>query len=144
MVICCGPESSCTHLLHRIVVEYIGVPAIHRSLPHGDEGPQGDGWWQPDDFPPARFVIITRRPDVTGLSAIAHGHVTDIGQHRNEWQRAIGVLAAIPDAYWVAYEALLLWPEVQADNIARWLGVEPTGAMPPVYNNNEKWLSVLR
>lgn len=143
MVICCGPESSCTRLLHRIVSEYIGVEAIHRSMPHGDEGPEGDGWWSPDEFPGARFIVITRRPDVTGLSAMAHNHVDSIGQHRNEWQRAMGILAAIPDAYWVSFEALLLWPEVQAANIARWLGVDPPREMPPVHNVNLKWLSVL-
>lgn len=142
-VVCCGPESSGTRILAEIVRDYVGEEVVHRSVPHGNEGTDGDGWWDAADFADARFVVIVRRPDVTALSSLAHNHTASVQQHRAEWQRAIGFLATLPAAYWVSYEALVAAPQVQADNIAQWLGVTPTGAMPAVADYNGKWLSVL-
>lgn len=142
-VVCCGPESSGTRWLHRIVARYIGVPAIHRSVPHGNEGRDHDGWWDPNEFPGSRFVVIIRRPDVTTLSALSHHHARTAAEHRLEWRRAIAMLAAIPGAYWINYEALYAATKVQADNLAAWLGAVPTGRLPRAEDQNARWLSHL-
>lgn len=134
-VIVCGPESSGTRILHAIVRDYIGVDAIHRSLPYAGE------WWNWHDLPDARFVVIQRRPDVTTQSILARHMAADAAQHRADWQRAIAMLATIANAYWLSYEALTAAPRVQADNIAAWLGVTPSGAMPEIVDNNAKWLA---
>lgn len=144
MVVVTGPESSGTRLLAGIVRDVLGVEAWHHSMPHGDAGPNGDGWWLPEEFPDARFVIIVRRPDVTGPSAVFHSHVPTLAQHREEWQRAISVLASIPDAYWMSYEALVANPVVQISSLAHWLGttLDPE-KLPEITDRNDRWLRLL-
>lgn len=131
-VVVAGPESSGTRHLHRIVTEYIGVPALHRSMPNDEV------WWDHADYTGARFVVIVRRPDCTVASQVARD-MPYAGAA--SWDRAIAALAAIPDALWVCYEALVAAPQVQADRVAAWLGVVPTGTLPETYDANAKWLA---
>lgn len=136
-VVACGPENSGTRLLHQVLIEYVGIEAVHRSMPNAGV------WWQPD--PDERYVVITRRPDVTCLSILGRhpALVRDIGEARSNWDRAIRAMAAIPGAFWITYEALMVEPTTQADAIAAWLGVEPAGIMPTMIDANVKWLSAL-
>lgn len=138
-VVACGPESSGTRLLHRLIASLPGVEAVHHSMPHGEE------WWDWHEFEGHRFVIIVRRPDVAAMSAVASSCVTSIAEHRQEWPRAITMLAAIPDAYWVFYGALVADPETQMANIAGWLGVGKGEAdfRAEVRNENDKWMRYL-
>jgi hypothetical protein len=135
-VICCGPGSSGTRFLAKVVYENLGGDAYHQSMPHGDR------WWTHKDFPGARFVIIQRRPDVTQLSVISHGYTEDYTVAREHWDRAIGILASIPDAYWISYEALMADTKVQIDNLAKWLGL-PVLSYPTPKNGSTRWLSYL-
>lgn len=131
-VICCGPESSGTRLLTTIV-EAMGLDAVHRSMPHGEQ------WWNAGEFADARFVVIVRRIDATTKSAVAARHVRSAEQHRLEWSRAINTLAAIRGAYWICYEALAASPQIQIANLAAWLGVETPRELPNIVDGNAKW-----
>jgi hypothetical protein len=137
VIVVCGPESSGTRILHRVVTEYIRVDAIHRSMPNAG------AWWDWRDFGDrARFVVITRRPDITTQSILARGMAPNAEAHADDWARAMALLAAIPGAIWITYEALLAEPRMQADNIAHWLRRRPTGLMPEIVDNNAKWIAV--
>jgi hypothetical protein len=116
------------------VTEYLGLEATHHSQPNGGE------WWDWTKFEGARFVVIQRRPDATTSSALAREMAPDRQAHAVDWAAAMKLLAAIPDAYWMSYEALLAQPLVQAQNLAGWLGVTPTGVMPEITDENAKWL----
>jgi hypothetical protein len=136
-VVACGPENSGTRLLHKVLTLYLEIDAVHRSMPHAGE------WWGP--APDERYVVIVRRPDVTCLSILGRhpALVRDIAEARANWDRALRTLAAIPGAFWITYEALMIEPVIQADSIATWLGVEPSGTMPEMIDANVKWLSAL-
>jgi hypothetical protein len=131
-VVCCGPESSGTRLLSKIVSENLGLVSYHQSMPHAGR------WWTAQDFPGARFVVIVRRPDFTQRSAVIRGLVRDQDEAREHWEEAMIRLASIPNAYWISYEALVAHPSMQIDNLARWLGVKANG-YPEVYDGNSKW-----
>jgi hypothetical protein len=130
-VVVCGPESSGTTIMARVVRDYIVVPVVHRSMPHLHD------WWDWRDYP-GRYVIIVRRADLTVRSQEAR-QMPHAGAE--SWHRAMAMLAQIPDAYWVSYEALVAAPQRQADNVARWLGVTPQGVMPQIVDANAKWLA---
>jgi len=67
-VVATGPVASGTRLLHRILAGW-GLETVHRSMPNYED------FWTADDFPPdVRFVIITRRPDISTRSALVSGH----------------------------------------------------------------------
>lgn len=135
MIIATGPESSGTRILAQLIRDYLQTDVTHLSMPNAGE------WWDWADYPGARFVVIQRRPDVTTQSALARQMAPSAEDHRQDWQRAIGLLASIPDAYWVTYEALLAAPQTQADNVAHWLGMVPSGELPAVVDENAKWLT---
>ena len=137
-IICCGPASSGTRYLAKLVRESLGQEgAYHQAMPH-----DGSKWWTHNDFPGARFVVIQRRPDVTQLSVIGHGHTESYESARRDWEIAIYRLAAIPGAYWLTYEALMADPLTQLDNLAAWLGVTVL-EYPTPKNGSTKWLSYL-
>lgn len=135
-MVACGPESSGTRLLARILSDYIGVDTVHHSMPNGGE------WWDFRKFGPrARFVVIQRRPDATTASAMARNMAATADDHARDWARAVSMLAAIPGAYWLSYEALIAQPRVQADNLARWLRRMPRGHLEAITDENAKWLA---
>lgn len=133
-VVCCGPEASGTRLLARIVAQ-MGLQSWHRSMPHGED------WWSWKEIRDARFVIITRRLDVTTKSALARKHVQTPQQHLQEWAKAIRLLSEIPNAYWLTYESLIASPRMQVTNLANYLGVNPPINLIEIVDGNSKWLT---
>jgi len=158
-VICTGPISSGTRLLHTItsviLKGYKDTEVVHRSMP------QWDDFWDWREVDGDRFVIIVRRPDFAVRSAWKQGHGdpelvgTDgrmhwahLGHRMTEeelmgwWGKAMIRLAAIPLAYWVSYEALVENMDRQVENLAMWLG-NPFGydkaAIPAIYDANEQY-----
>jgi hypothetical protein len=101
----------------------MGLNAKHLSMPEGDD------WWSWKDEMPALFVIMTRRPDIRNISAYKSGHVDDVNQAENEWYIAIQRLSAIPNAYWMSYEAMVANQRQQVQNLADWLNVNPPVAV---------------
>ena len=145
-VVVCGPEGSGTRILHKTVQEFLGITeAIHLSVPNGGE------WWHWEEVSNkgGLFIVITRRPDVTALSLVGRHpmSVTSYQEARSNWETAIRMLAMLPRAYWITYEAFLADPERQARNIAAWLKSHKIsitlGTMPEIIDNNAKWLSFL-
>lgn len=130
------------------VVRSWGLKAVHRSMPHWDR------FWTPDDldFPVDKFVIIVRRPDFSVKSAYQQGHGDPrlkgwghLGHRMTEeeleqwWWQAIDHLAALPNAHWVFYAALVSNPEVQLRALAKALGSETHETSVQIRNENEKW-----
>ena len=124
--------------------------------------PHWDQFWEPEDlgFTVSRYVIIVRRPDISTRSAHNQGHgnpslvgsdgtlhwahfdhrvtVEELGEW---WWKAMDKLAALPDAHWVSYEALVSNPERQLRNLAKALG-STTHKIPfEITDGNEKWLT---
>lgn len=152
-VIVCGPISSGTRMLTKIVQSW-GVDAEHRSMPHWDY------FWSTMDpaFIARRYVIITRRPDISIRSAYRQGHgnpalggVWAKYDHRltlqelhEWWKSAIGLLAQLQPAYWTSYEAWVADPQIQAALLADWLKIEGPAGLPfTIRDENEKWLAEL-
>jgi hypothetical protein len=151
MIVCTGPIGSGTRLLYSIVRFDLGLglEAIHSSLPSGPNGmpyPTDEpyAWWTHDDFPVgARFVVITRRPDALVRAVM---HRTDIPAIPKDvevigsmYRQAIDILAKIPNAYWVDYQALVSDPWQQVENLGVWLGCG--GALRGIIRDeNAKWL----
>lgn len=100
-------------------------------------------WWDWRDFPKARFVIITRRPDVAGLSVVQRRFTSDLMTHHFEWFEAIRLLSSIPDAHWVSYEALVADPQTQVDTLADWIGCPRRPLRTKVIDQNAKWGPVI-
>ena len=140
MIVCCGPPSSGTRLLHGVVRDRFRV---HHSEVYHMAMPAEGLWWSWRDFDDAsRFVVIQRRPDATVKSALAANHPTlpetAAGMHAM-WLRSIECLAAIPNAYWLSYEALVANPRQQVDNLGAWLGMKWSGPLG-IYDANAKWV----
>ena len=142
-----GPEGSGTTILAHICAAAFPVEVRHRSMPHAED------WWTPERdpdtgeaYPPdTRWLIIQRRPDVTTLAILGRKPplATDIHNARYRWRRAMVALAALPDAYWLTYEALIVDPARQIANVGTWLGMTPAPDLPVVRDENAKWLSAL-
>lgn len=148
MIVVTGPEGSGTRFLATVLRERFGVEPVHRPMP------EHDVWWDYRDDPPGtRYVVIIRRPDVTQLAilgqlALWEGTPVRALRHdwheaREWWHRAVETLAGIPDAWWVSYEALVADVGAQADNLGRWLGLDPTGPVPEARDENAKWLTYI-
>ena len=145
-VVVTGPEDSGTRILHRVVQEFLGVrEAIHLSVPHG-----GVWWdWEEHISAGARFVIIQRRPDITTLAIVARHPVTVSGldEARRNWHAAIAMLARLPRATWLSYEAFVADPKRQARNVGRWLASQGVpieyGTMPEIVDANARWLTIV-
>jgi len=150
LLVCTGPISSGTRLLYNIVNGNFHIKAEHRSMPQWD-----DFWSWSDDPPGSKYIVITRRPDISVRSALKQGHgdpklrgwekrthKADPDELAEWWWRAIRILATIPGAYWMSYEALVASPVTQVDNLAAWLGVAEV-TYPTIYDGNAKWLARL-
>lgn len=95
-----------------------GIEVRHFSLP------LGDWWWGPEDVEGEVPVIITRRPDYQNIAAWKQQCTGSVRQSAEEWPRAIDILARIPDAYWVLYEAMVANAAFQFQNLCRHLGID--------------------
>lgn len=144
------------------IVSSWGVDAEHRSMP------QWEKFWTHEDEEADRYVVITRRPDISVLSAYEQGHGNpglppdDDGVRRwthlerrmtvqelgGWWWMAMERLALLPNAHWLSYEALVAHPTQQLMAVAEFLGIEPPvfPMMTPfdIKDGNEKWLARLR
>ena len=151
-VIVTGPISSGTRMLTKVVQSW-GVDAEHRSMPHWDYF-----WSTMDpDFIANRYVVITRRPDISIRSAYKQGHgnpalggVWAKYDHRltlhelhQWWKSAMLRLSVLPNAYWTSYEAWVAAPQVQAYALSDWLGINETDLPFTIRDENEKWLAEL-
>ena len=146
MVVVTGPEGSGTGVMTALL-RWAGIDTLHRSIPYAGT------WWDGEDpesgipWPDGtRFVVVHRRPDVRNLALLGRKPLLaqSIEEARAQYDRALRRLAAIPDAFWVEYGAIVREPLVQVANVCRWLGV-PAPSEPPdfVYDADAKWLSVL-
>ena len=154
VIVCTGPESSGTRLLTWIVRNNLSLEADHLSMPEGpphDDAPKVDEWWNWEEVAaqwedmtgePTRFVGILRRPNLAGLSAVRRGIVADLDAHRLEWLKAMEMLTAIPDIYWVSYAGLIANPAYEIGYLARRLHATPRWPAR-VVDANQKWLEIL-
>ena len=148
MIVVTGPISSGTRLTTRLLQGW-GFDVEHRSMPHWDR------FWGWDRFEAdTRFVIITRRPDISTRSAHRQGHGNPNLQgwehldHRlteeelmEWWIQAMRRLADFPRAWWMTYEGLTGNPQQQMGNLAHWLGMEEMPELSElVYDGNAQWL----
>jgi hypothetical protein len=116
----CGPESSGTRALaanlSRLCEPY-GIAVRRLSLPHGEY------WWGHQEVAGSKVIIITRRPDYQAISAARSGCTATVEEAAAEWPRAIGMLASIPGAYWVLYEAMVHDAATQLAGVCEYLGI---------------------
>jgi hypothetical protein len=153
VIVCTGPISSGTRVLTEIVRALCPQDDVkHHSMPHWDT------FWDEHRFPyDTRYVVITRRFDITIESAYSQGHGNPEvaawahmdhrltkDELRSWWDTAMRNLAGLPDAYWMSYEALVANTEQQCRNLADWLKVPDRvwvdADIPEVYDGNDKWL----
>lgn len=128
-----GVEHSGTGLVARIV--RTGVPdALHHAQPHiVDDAPW---WWTGSDFPEARFVVVMRDRIYRNRSSVGRGQSPQ--QARNIYDKALPVLSRLKPAYWLSYEALVIDPTTQMENLGRWLGISLSLPVE-VYDANRPW-----
>jgi hypothetical protein len=118
-VIACGPESSGTRLMSRIVATS-GLKTIHRSVPHGPD-------WNIGIEPGDKVVAIVREEIATVQSAIEAGHAphSNAAMRRRkvaivlieEQARMVGVRPV-----WVSYEELMRDTEKVLAEVSEFLG----------------------
>jgi len=119
-IVVCGPEGSGTRALavnlHRLC-EPVGKMVRHQSLPHGD------WWWDAGAVRTEIPVVMVRRPDISTVAACNQGCTYTPEEAAAEWPRAIEILASLPGAIWVSYEAMTKHARVQLENICAELDV---------------------
>ena len=143
-VLCCGPQSSGTRLLARIL-RTSGAEVTHKTLP--DRGI----WWGWDEqrqqycypgqtyFPCDRAVAILRDPDIATASVEREGKpVTSMGAAWDQ-QEARRLIAAFPDsALVIAYRDLIDHPDEVLERISAYLGL-PVSLSEPLVDGDVKY-----
>lgn len=136
-VVCTGPESSGTRLLTQIVAG-MGVEAVHRSIPQGNDWE----WYQREDYDAA--VVIVRDFYPAARSKVTNRHCGDLGTSERELREAIAVIPMLPYRWTlVTFSNLVTRPEKVAEEIAEFLGVE-VGPLPEIRDANAKWYAEAR
>jgi hypothetical protein len=138
-VLCCGPESSGTRLLSRIVNTGDGIEAIHRSIPH----------WYSWDLSEVgeidRAVLMVRSWTPTIRSQVSRGLVPSDCVAIDHLRRAFVTFATTIDVPWwlVVYHNLIDHPDVVLGELSEFLG---TAIRLPedeeLYDANRKWLGL--
>lgn len=146
MVGVAGPSSSGTRMMYDVVRFGLGMEAQHLSLPGYLNRPEGGLdksnpiWWTPEQTAgdnPVKWVVITRDPYHTALSAIRRGFVPDIESHKAYRQRAIDTLELIEEAYRLTYEDFVVRPQYHVDALAEYLGAR-SYTISGIYDGNAK------
>jgi hypothetical protein len=69
------------------------------------------------------------------------GHIDSVETAERQNLAGMRVLASIPDALWVSYEAMVGNQYIQIANIAKFLGVDALDTHIDWTDENEKWLT---
>jgi hypothetical protein len=148
VIVCTGPISSGTRMMTHLVRQMTSEEVIHHSMPQWGE------FWDGSRFPGARYVIITRRPDISVRSAHKAGHGNNTKHefaHLDHtltedelddwWWKAIDYLSRLNPACWVSYEAFITAPLMQLTNLAGLMGFTriPAGLEDYISDQDAKW-----
>lgn len=151
-VLVCGPESSGTRTLAR-VVDAAPVVVWHRSIPHGGRrdhngniggGPAGGPVqrWEPTDVEMqgiTHVVAIVRDERATAMSAVRQLFSPSYTLALAARRRAIRLIETrYPRALWVTYEALIRDEVGVRAMLAGYLGVD-VPASTTLRDGNRKW-----
>lgn len=130
-VLAVGSESSGNRLLQRILetarprLELVLCYGHGSDAPHPFTLPHHDEWLAISPDAADKIIVISRHSCVQAYRAWHNGHTQTLAEAVLERHRADRFVAAIAgDVYHVSYDLLVVNPETQVANLARWLGVE--------------------